>query len=112
MGDLEGHLPGGEHRHVENGCICEQAPVVSPWASPGHSAEEFRRRAGLSSRDLKSSTPVSCQPLHALSSGGEAGQQRRSHDGDSDSVVAVFKILIFRNYVLKMSTAVPSGPKK
>ena len=52
--------------------------------------------------------------MHALSSGGEAGQERRSHDGDSDYVVAVFKILIFFKIsnVLKMSTAVPSGPKK
>merc|ERR1712146_65807 len=50
--------------------------------------------------------------LHALSSGGEAGQERRCHDGDSDYVVAAFKILIFRSHVLKMSTAVPSGPKK
>merc|ERR1712093_530021 len=28
--------------------------LLSPWASPGDSAEEFRRRAGLSSRDLTS----------------------------------------------------------
>jgi hypothetical protein len=35
--------------------------------------------------------------LHALLSGGEAGQERRSHDGDSEYVVAVFKILNFRN---------------
>merc|ERR1712149_138360 len=54
----EGRLPGGEHRHAQNGRIRQQAPVVSPWASPGGSAEEFRRRAGLSSRDLKSSTLV------------------------------------------------------
>ena len=63
---------------------------------PGDSAEEFRRRAGLSSRDLTSSTlvfrhrlhtltsrAVPWLPLHALWSGGEAGQERRSHDGDS-----------------------------
>merc|ERR1712193_593566 len=55
---VEGGLPGVEHRHVEDGWVREQAPVVSPWASPGDSAEEFRRRAGLSSRDLKSSTLV------------------------------------------------------
>merc|ERR1711924_267448 len=54
----EGHLPGGEHRHAQDGRLRQQAPVVSPWASPGDSAEEFRRRAGLSSRDLKSSTLV------------------------------------------------------
>ena len=35
--------------------------------------------------------------MHALLSGGEAGQERRSHDGDSEYVVAVFKILIFQN---------------
>merc|ERR1711924_94756 len=46
----EGHLPGGEHRHAHDGRLRQQAPVVSPWASPGDSAEEFRRRAGLSSR--------------------------------------------------------------
>merc|ERR1712159_659623 len=55
---LEGHLPGGEHRHAQDGRVRQQAPVVSPWASPGDSAEEFRRRAGLSSRDLTSSTLV------------------------------------------------------
>merc|ERR1719327_782041 len=46
----ECHLPGGEHRHAQDGRLRQQAPVVSPWASPGDSAEEFRRRAGLSSR--------------------------------------------------------------
>merc|ERR1712078_21470 len=55
---LEGRLPGGEHRHAQDGRLRQQAPVVSPWASPGDSAEEFRRRAGLSSRDLTSSTLV------------------------------------------------------
>merc|ERR1712124_87092 len=54
----EGHLPGGEQLHAQDGRVRQQAPVVSPWASPGDSAEEFRRRAGLSSRDLKSSTLV------------------------------------------------------
>merc|ERR1711869_52658 len=156
----EGHLPGGEHRHAQDGRLRQQAPVVSPWASPqltahegrqrisvsnrlqswakhrwlydciiswlcswlcrggciggcragcsarcttdmtllgpGDSAEEFRRRAGLSSRDLTSSTllfshrlhtltsrAVPWLPLHALWSGGEAVQERRSHHGDS-----------------------------
>merc|ERR1711924_585157 len=68
----------------------------------------------LTSATLTDSLPdfSSCPllALHALSSGGEAGQERRSHDGDSDYVVAAFKILIFRSHVLKMSTAVPSGP--
>merc|ERR1712072_659345 len=54
--DVEGDLPGVEYRHLEDGWLREQAPVVRPWASPGHLAEEFRRRAGLSSRDLQSCT--------------------------------------------------------
>merc|ERR1719366_22348 len=29
---LEGHLPGGEHRHAQDGRVRQQAPVVSPWA--------------------------------------------------------------------------------
>merc|ERR1712199_67907 len=33
----EGHLPGGEHRHAQDGRLRQQAPVVSPWASPGDS---------------------------------------------------------------------------
>ena len=33
-----------------------------------------------------------------FSSGGEAGRERRSHDGDSDYVVAVFEILIFQSF--------------
>jgi len=31
-------------------------------------------------------------------SGGEAGQERRSHDGESDYVTTVFKILLLRNF--------------
>merc|ERR1712100_590405 len=52
--DLEGSLPGCELGHVEDGWVRQQAPVLRPWGSPGRLAEEFRRRAGLSSRDLKS----------------------------------------------------------
>merc|ERR1712124_17868 len=47
-----------EPRHVEDGWLREQAPLLRPWASPGHSAEEFRRRAGLSSRNRTSTTRV------------------------------------------------------
>merc|ERR1711924_115967 len=52
--EVEGHLPGCEHRHVEDGWVREQALVLRPWGSLGHLAEEFRRRAGLSSRGLLS----------------------------------------------------------
>merc|ERR1712118_568584 len=52
--EVEGHLPGCEHRHAEDGWVREQALVLRPWGSPGHLAEEFRRRAGLSSRGLLS----------------------------------------------------------
>jgi hypothetical protein len=31
-------------------------------------------------------------------SGGEAGQERRSHDGESDYVTTVFTILLLRNF--------------
>merc|ERR1712118_607744 len=56
--DLEGHLPGSEPRHAQDGQAHQQAPVLRPWASPGHPAEEFRRRAGLPSRGLKSCARV------------------------------------------------------
>merc|ERR1719311_1031275 len=55
---VEGHLPGCEPGHVEDGRVREQAPVLRPWGGPGRLAEEFRRRAGLSSRDLKSCARV------------------------------------------------------
>merc|ERR1712093_805245 len=42
----ESHLPGGEHRHAQDGRLRQQAPVVSPWASPGDSAEEFHVAPG------------------------------------------------------------------
>ena len=100
----EGGVPGGEPRHVEDGRLCQQAPVLRPWASPGDSAEEFRLRAGLSSRDLKSWTRVTVDGLrnlmilldcvfyfcrrsgHAHSSGGwrVAGYQNRNHYGESE----------------------------
>merc|ERR1711924_447951 len=52
-GELE-REPCSDLRGQEDGRHGEQAHVqVSPWASPGHSAEEFRRRAGLSSHDLQ-----------------------------------------------------------
>ena len=39
---------------------------------------------------------LSLLPLHVQLSGGEAGQERRSHDGESDYVAAVFEV--FRNF--------------
>ena len=36
--------------------------------------------------------------LHVQLSGGEAGQERRSHDGESDYVTTVFTILLLRNF--------------
>merc|ERR1711937_273129 len=55
---VEGNLPGCEPGHVEDGWVRQQAPVLRPWGSPGGLAEEFRRRAGLSSRDVKSCARV------------------------------------------------------
>merc|ERR1711904_9546 len=49
---VEGGLPGCKSGHVEARGLREQALVLRPWASPGHLADAFRRRAGLSSRDL------------------------------------------------------------
>ena len=37
-------------------------------------------------------------PLLVQLSGGEAGQERRSHDGESDYVTTVFTILLLRNF--------------
>merc|ERR1712182_125835 len=81
---VEGGLPGCKSGHVEARGLREQALVLRPWASPGHLADEFRRRAGLSSRDLTSSTRVTStiladssvlrlfsQTSHACMSGGE-----------------------------------------
>merc|ERR1712224_379833 len=51
--EVEGHLPGCEHRHAEDGWVREPL-VLRPWGIPGHLAEDFRRRAGLSSRGLLS----------------------------------------------------------
>merc|ERR1711924_399852 len=51
----------GEHRHAQDGWVRVEAPLLRPWASPGDLAEEFRRRAGLSSRDL-----TSCTAQHGL----------------------------------------------
>ena len=41
---------------------------------------------------------LSLLPLHVQLSGGEAGQERRSHDGESDYVTTVFTILLLRNF--------------
>merc|ERR1711924_148185 len=60
---VEGRFPRGVHRHAQDAFVHQQAPVLRPWASPGHSAEEFRRRAGLRSRGLKSRARVQIEWL-------------------------------------------------
>merc|ERR1712094_149642 len=92
--NFENGLPRGELGHVEDAGLRQQAPVLRAWASPGHSAEEFRRRAGLSRRGVKSRARVFLDglltdPSYSLllrvnlacslkpsSSGGEARQER------------------------------------
>merc|ERR1712070_126004 len=61
--EVEGCLASGEHRHVENGWLHQQALVLRPWASPGQTADEFQRRAGLSSRDIRSCARVLLEGL-------------------------------------------------
>merc|ERR1712118_72687 len=63
----------------------ERAPAIQPKSSdvaPGSRVATSRVR--LLSFDIGyTSRAVPWLPLHALWSGGEAGQERRSHDGDS-----------------------------
>merc|ERR1712139_188162 len=99
-----GGPPGCEPRYAQNAGAHRQAPVLRPWASPGHSAEEFRRRAGLSSRGLKSCARVTWTTLsdsalelfsrtsHADSSGGEFREESCSHDGETGYVATAFEI--------------------
>merc|ERR1712139_191541 len=88
--------------------------AVFPVASPGDSAEEFRLRAGLSSRDLKSWTRVTVDGLrnlmilldcvfyfcrrsgHAHSSGGRRVAGYQNCNGRVDFVMAAFEI--FRKF--------------
>merc|ERR1719377_87121 len=96
--DVEGRLPGCEHRHAQDGWVRVEAPLLRPWASPGDLAEEFRRRAGLSSRDLTSCTRSTwttltdsllwlfSRILHARTSGGESREESCSDDGKNGYV--------------------------
>merc|ERR1712124_104457 len=104
--------------HAEDGRAHQQAPVLRPWASPGDPAEEFRRRAGLPSRGLKSCARVGLLiPLpdfrtellsahsHVHLSGGEARLEEKSHGGESENVTTLQDFPKFS----KMSGAAPSG---
>merc|ERR1719258_606526 len=55
---FEEGVPGVQHRYAQDGGPHQQALVLRPWASPGHLADEFRRRAGLRSRGRKSCARV------------------------------------------------------
>merc|ERR1712094_139076 len=102
----EGHLPGGEHRHAQDGRLRQQAPVVSPWGEP----RRFSRRVPTSRRALESrphefdSCLLTSATLLELSPGypcmlfGAAARPARRDAATTATVVAVFKILIFRNF--------------
>merc|ERR1712182_140034 len=119
--EVEGRFPRGVHRHAQYAFVHQQAPVLRPWASPGHSAEEFRRRAGLRSRGLKSRARVRIEwllislpdieplsvHLHVHGSGGEARWEEKSHGVESENVTTLEDFPKFS----KMSGAAAPGSK-